>query len=467
LNQFGSKSLLEIPSLFNELLSSPNSKEYLLSVIKTVQLIRDPSCRTKVLKSLGAFANSIQPPSKVLTHHFGLLAFLACQTELEANVILGALQRFGSSRGDSGSQWKDGLKFMEICRLLILNHPDSVDAIVEVVEELGTTWDSIDIQERAELLIRTVRVLSEDVEERKRFLTPPTVCESLSTESSVVEETVDSFVDNEEANSMLAFKQNLDLRKNICRVLDHGWALFHDNSIILPFTIRFSVPCETDPDACFSIELSFSVSGNHEPFHVVTIPYLAQPREGDPVVRFPFKYDVELVLRPINPVPATFSVYAVYTDKDGKSHRSELEPFRVSLEDMFMPTNYNDRAELVSLWESKWTEDRAFAKLLSIEREKLRELISARLGPFLIPQEIIKDLNQVPAFDFNHELLLHGDTETVADVEERAVLIHLPPDYHLMLRFVMGKYTCVVWIATDRCDVLSLLDSFFHSWSMD
>ena len=400
---------------------------------------------------------SSQPPSRILTHYFGLMAFLACQRELDPSNVIAALRRFTSE----SSQWRDGLKFIEVCRLLIIHHPKSSDTIVDVLGKIPAK--SLDILDRAECLIRMVHIVRDNEEERDRFLSSkpfsPSRDDAESEMSTVISE------DPGIGDDVVSLRRNRDLRRDRCGICDDAWAIFTHEEVVLPFTLQYvSTAAGSDPSAMFSIELSFSVSENHEPFKVVSIPYLAQPVEAVTVQGFPFKYDIELRLRPIHPIPTTFSVFAVYTDQRGKSHKTELEPFKVALQDMFTAVAKDD---CVNIWNSKWSKENAFAKLLSFSRDRLTEVLSLRLGPFLVPDDMVTLLPEVPSeFDFHHELLLHGrSADSDDEVKERAVLIHLPPSYHLMMRFVMGIDSCVVWIATDRLDILSLLDSFFASWT--
>jgi hypothetical protein len=449
-------SLLEIPSLLNELLASNRSNDFLPSIISVVQLTKNPECRRRLLRSLGDFLNSAQPPAKVLTHYFGLVAFLACSTEIDSRLVLSALKRFKAE----APQWIDGLKYIEICRLLIITHSKDSKTVTDIVNLLReTSWWSLDIEDRAHCLIRVVESVPDDVE-RKKFLVP--CSEDTCTPLSVVSEEVPSSECTEKPEGYkLVFSRNGTMRKTL-GISDDGFAVFDSERrfLILPFNLH----CEGDVEL-FSIELTFSVSGNHQPFGVVTIPYITGAFEEDEELAntFPYRYNIELHLRPLHPVPATFSVFAVFTDRSGKSHEANLDPFRVSLEDLFLPVQTDQ--DIGELWRGKWHEDIAFSKLLSVNRERLKELVKARLAPFIVPDSLIGSLPPVDAFDFKHELLLHSDSVNEEPLyEETAVIIHLPPEFHLMMRFVMGKHTCVVWIATDRTDVLSLLDSFFENW---
>jgi hypothetical protein len=446
--------LLDIPTLLKELLVASNSAQVLPSIIETLRLTKNERCRSELLVSLGQFLISAQPPSKIITNYFLLLAFLACQRDLDADLVLSALRRF---RADS-PQWTDGLKFIEICRLLILHHACD-DKVVDLLDSMK--WWSLDIEERAQSLVRVIRTLAGD-HERRKFLNPrEDLCSTPSEVSDDISQEqldeCDHLGTKSAAKSGLQFMRNESLRRDK-GINDQGFAAFESGGLILPFTLRLA---DNSSGEMFSIELSFSVSPNHQPFGIVSSPYLTYGEEQS----FPFQYEVELRLVPVHPVPATFSAFAVYTDRAGKSHQEELEPFRVSLEDLFLPVP--NTTNITELWNSKWQPDQAFAKLLSIKRDTLKQLITERLAPFLVPPELISELQKVDEFDFEHELLLHGDNgENESPLfEETAVIIHLPPEYHLMIRFVMGLHTCVAWIATDRTDVLALLDPFFLEWS--
>ena len=410
------------------------------SVIALVQQTADFNAQLILMQSLAEFLKAIQPPSRVISHYFSLVAFLASQKPLKAEHVLSALARYQPTN----PSWKEGLRFIEVCRLLILSHDqhttEKVIALLKSVE-----WNSVDLRNRSETLIRFVSTLGSSFDRMHQVATggsKPPLEDSSPVESQIL------------TSPTLRLEQNRELRKNL-GILDGGWSTFQQNMLMLPFTLTLDP--ESSLTELFAIELTFSASDAYEPFRSVTIPFLGKG-SGE---QFPHKYNLSLSLRPIHPIPVCFCVEALFTDRHGASHRASLDDFRVSLEDLFLPVT-----ELVSVWKTKWRDP--FAKLLSLPREKVLEVIRTRLGPFEVPDDLVAELPEPPnEFDFDHELLLHElpiNEESVL-YREKVVMIHLPPTYHLMMRFRMGRSTTLVWIDTDRKEILSLLDVFFQSWS--
>ena len=157
------------------------------------------------------------------------------------------------------------------------------------------------------------------------------------------------------------------------------------------------------------------------------------------------------------PLPGEFSVQLTFTDIDGASHSLDLESFAVELEDLFMPVVAAQRGPIIV---SKWRDP--FAKLLEIPRAVVEKIVEEKLNHFLVsPGPTLPPLDP---FDFELEATLH--TSSTSDSPKFLnVLIRLPPEYHLMMRFMMGPSTTVVWICTDFPDVLVLLDNYFDSWT--
>jgi hypothetical protein len=311
----------------------------------------------------------------------------------------------------------------------------------------------VDVAERAEMLIRFVSALDGDF--RNQFLIPKP---NWPRDEGVVapEPPAD---DLPESDPPVILRKSFSNRQEL-GVRDGHWGCYtEDGGLVLPFTLSH-VCSDTAAEAqeLFGLELSFSVSADHAPLSNVTIPYLGK-KIPESLTGFPHEYNLLLAVRPLAPVPATFAVRVVFTDALGRSHAGALEPFRIELEDMFVPC-----ADAGGVWRAKWRNP--FAKLIPMKRDRVERLIAQRLGPFTVTDDVIRSLPAVPEFDFHHELLMHGfaPVESGQLFRERAVVVSLPPEFHLMMRFVMGSHSTIVWIDTDRVELLALLDEFFAQW---
>lgn len=459
-------SMFGIPQFLNELLASTaRLNMYMPSVISLLSILSKsssapPHVLMRMLQSVGEFVCGVQPPSKTLVY-FPLLAFFACETRSDPQVVISALSRFLVATEDIS--WSDGLRVLELVRLLALTHIDSHAKLAELLGLIKKSVTHVDIQDRASMYSRFLRDSGVD---RSRFLScnhKPAVLEMKPSGCSSTKSCVRRAPSvTEVMTSRILFERNLRPRKDL-GILDNNWAVFDDRSkLVLPFTLRFNTQIMVDsdfPSKLYGIELSFSRSESFQPFLPVELPFLTCG-EGE---SFPFMYEISLELIPVEPQPAVFDVQVIFTDQEGVCHKGTLEPFRVAFEDLFMPLP-SPQSEWPTLWNSIWRDP--FSKLLSLPRDKVANQIRATLSHFVVPSDLLSQLGKVPEFDFQHELLLHGVAESDFPLlEEEAIIIFIPPSCHLMMRFVMGKHTCVVWIATDRTELLLLLDEFFASWS--
>lgn len=460
-------SMFGIPEFLNDLLASTARLDlYMASVISLLSIFSNssaapPHVLMRLLQTVGEFVCGVQPPSKTLVY-FPLLAFLACETRSDPQVVISALSRFLVAT--EAISWSDGLRVLELVRLLTLTHIASHAKLAELLGLIKKSVTHVDIQDRASMYSRFLRDSSGI--DRSRFLScnhKPSVLETKHSGCSSTK----SFVRrapsvSEVVTSRILFERNLRPRKAL-GILDNNWAVFDDRSkLVLPFTLRFNTEMMLDsdfPSKLYGIELSFSISESFQPFQPVELPFLTCGVGQS----FPFMYEISLELIPVEPQPAVFDVQVIFTDQEGVCHKGTLEPFRVAFEDLFMPLP-SCKSEWPTLWNSIWRDP--FSKLVSLPRDKVANQIRTTLSHFVVPSELLSQLGKVPEFDFQQELLLHGVAESDSALfEEEAIIIFIAPSYHLMMRFVMGKHTCVVWIATDKTELLLLLDEFFASWS--
>ena len=266
LNQFYERSndldLFGVPSFLKDDLQLSGS--VCPSVISTVQKTANAKCRMKLLTSLAEFLIIIQPPTRILANYFALLAFLASQSDLGPTCIISALERYKSAFGTGESpSWREGLQFVEVCRILILTHSDSVYAVVELLKSVSGKWPSLDVRERASSLIRFVSTLDKE-HDRREFLVPKKFVQSkaLSEPSEAPEEKPERAVPLK-----LSFTRNMVLREAL-GIQDGGWAIFNnsnegDQNLVLPFTLSFEQQGDNPPSSIeemYAIELTFSVS---------------------------------------------------------------------------------------------------------------------------------------------------------------------------------------------------------------
>ena len=412
--------------------------------------IDSKTCATPLsalLAHLGEFANRLEPPSRIIDY-FPLICYLASLRELDPQFVLTAIDRYLTAC--ESVDWMEGLQILQICRIVILNHETAVVGILEKIHNHQNSH--IDIRDKAQLYLRLVSMCGK--EQRDGFLaggglshwdvgvvTAPSAIAPIESVRPPVVPTA----------SLVRFEKNFEIRKT--HLGDGNWGVFDETAggITLPFTIQQNGVY----GPMYGLELSFIHSTDFAQIAPVSIPFLAS--QDPPSDSYPHRYEVLLGLVTLNPVPAEIRVNLVFTDRFGISHSGQLGSFSLALEDLFMPVHAERQIEA---FKSKWRDP--FAKLLSLPRSRVEALIQERLAPFVCPT-IGGDC---PDFDFLHEQILTSPKTPTTPIlpTTASVLIAVPPNFHLMFRFVIGPETCVVWIATDRTDLLLLIDEFFLRW---
>jgi len=278
----------------------------------------------------------------------------------------------------------------------------------------------------------------------------------------------------------------------------------HPASIRLPFVLKYQEVKEGSealewldfPQQLFSIELTFTSSEHFVPIDPIRIPFISKddapssPAGSKQLDGFPCMNRLLLRLQPINPVPTSFGVNIAFNDCSGHMYFGQLETFDVAFEDLFLPVRLPlkiwphlfERLWKGGLAESCWT-----VKVLDRERESVGELISSKLGPFIVHSNVCLEEED---FDFEQEEYFENESSEVQvaavdggvaseedgdstasygmvpHVDTVCVIIFIPPASHLLMRFAISSHTTVVRVLTDRFQLLSYMDTFFLSWSM-
>lgn len=247
-------------------------------------------------------------------------------------------------------------------------------------------------------------------------------------------------------------------------------------SIRLPFVLRYVGPEEvktedeeTDasqweqfPTQIFSLQVSFSDSEHFVPISAINVPYISAERESYR------RYHLLLELRLICPVPTSFGVNITFSDARGQTYFGHLESFSVAFQDMFLPSSIGHWAQL---FEALWKTDSGMSlqpscwsvKILEMKGADVKTLIHSQLGPFIVSEALnLPDED----FDFEQEARFESaEGPYDVSVEQEAVIIFIPPRYHLLMRFTMSAQTTVVRILTDRFHLLAYMDAFFQAWT--
>jgi len=472
---FGHLEDFGIPEYLNELIRSScisRVHAFLPSIACMLEILSSFEVRQKLLENFGKFINEIQPPTKTL-FYFSLTTYLAMSKSLDPEYVISSTERLLGSQGIS--DWNDGLRILEIIRQIVLCHSTlAQDRILKLLATVASSVNNVDIKDRACLYQRFIQELSSE-KQRKEFISPSPdslVIGDLA-RGDLITTDVPTRETRQNFSEIINFKKNFLKRKNL-KIFDNNWAVFDDeaNPVTLPFTLQFD-PSSDDHTltSLFGVEIQFSICDGYVPFESVRIPYLEKPALHMTGAGFPYSYDINLPLRTTAPMPAEFQVSIVFTDAYGQSHEGELEPFTVAFEDLFQPC---PKHEWTRTFSRQWKDP--FAKLLPIGQHVAEKFIKERLSHFLPKTSSRRNsrekkfttdmLPPLDPFDFEQEAQLHGNSAPATSTSPvvRNAMIFIAPNSYLLMRFMMGTHTSVVWLCTDRSDLLLLIDGFFDRW---
>jgi hypothetical protein len=230
-------------------------------------------------------------------------------------------------------------------------------------------------------------------------------------------------------------------------------------------------------------------------------------------VQFPSGYKIVLALKPLAPVPAAFSLHAVFTDAKGRCCEGRLRQISVGFQDLFLPLpaipalrwkpkeflseqqqeelqeNHTRLTQVLfdplwkSIGEKQNIKDKTrrgssgnadSVKLLLLTRDRVREYIQKCLAPYVVSFSNVKSQsNKDQEESWYAKRIVHAMNGSKVDLENEEmfqicrVAVFLPPSYHLLFSFHISAYSTVVRIRTDYWQVLSELDKYFNAWVVD
>eukprot|EP00939_MAST-03C_sp_MAST-3C-sp1_P000279 g279.t1 len=301
---------------------------------------------------------------------------------------------------------------------------------------------------------------------------------------------------------------------------------------------------EEDADATlqslYALVLELSPSPDYAPVRPIALPYLRSTKEtkrsrkatdsnttgrcasndvddDGAYLTFPYGYKIVLALRPVAPVPATFSLRLVFTDTNGQCCEGQLHQVSIFFQDLFLPIPATIVASPESpstchslltemLFEPLWNalsgdEDddvksastmqrkpgagessqrntgcTSAVKLLLLDHVVVVRCIERRLGPFVVPSTRMSErARKTLDADAEEEWYAQGlanalgrgsstTTSTSRVLEVKRVAIFLPPGYHMLMIFHISAHSTVVRIRTDYWQILSEVDEYFCGW---
>ena len=201
----------------------------------------------------------------------------------------------------------------------------------------------------------------------------------------------------------------------------------------------------TSMHTIYAISLHLSGIPHYHPTSSVTVPNLVyQAKEEGRKVSFEF--------RPKLPLPAFFSVSAIFSLQDGATYQTPLAPLEVSFSDLLRPVPLPpdlDRRDLPLLFDALWSHfsSRCFSE---------HNLESRCTESFM-------KLNK-PSDSVTRTLLQALSQNVVTSSKDLIQLIlYVPPRHHILLRARVSASCTDTSILTDEWRLLSHLNQYLHA----
>ena len=229
-------------------------------------------------------------------------------------------------------------------------------------------------------------------------------------------------------------------------------------------------------------DISVSMEHNSQsgiPFYNATkniyTPYLRAVEQDEAQGSFPYCCDDTIEFVPTVPLPGNLVPYVTFNDATGKIYTSELDPVGIRMEDLFLPIQSKELAEIAPedvyplLWEH-------LGSMLAESSETTKEetTTGGQEETPTEPQEAGGESQEQMAAQIVKLLRLTPQevTEMVSRKMERFVVksegegsvvdlgIFLPPSFHLLIKVVPHEHeTCLAYIRTDFWYILAYIDS--------
>ncbi|KAK3739837.1 hypothetical protein QZH41_009087 [Actinostola sp. cb2023] len=419
-----------------------------------------------------------QPLSAVLPnlpHHLKLLA----QAMTKSNIDPSSTVRFldlllQTSELSSQGEWSLGNCILAVCHSILLHHDTRhvIRDLGNLLLNMSTTYQDIDIRDRARfyysllanvssekaskiLMSETIKqqslnVMADDITSSS-FATAPPV-QHIKTpflRLTRVSKNIMSIKNDEEE---LPSESTLDLQPY--GLLGHYSKMINDSSWNPDISIDYYVHFNDleSPARLYALVLQFGSNRTYAAMKDIHIPFLSQTTSAKPQQGC---HQIKVVFQPREPVPACFSVRAVFHNENGLTCTMVLDRLQIRLQDLFLPITL---PEMFHNENSSKTKKKLFKILWDDVTEKQRTMESpSNRGAMSV---VCLSLPWQKALEI---LNTHFQPFVIETKDKQVhVGILLPPSQHLLLKFTTRNQKTVVSIATDDWRALGLVESHLH-----
>ncbi|XP_077998184.1 AP-5 complex subunit beta-1-like isoform X1 [Glandiceps talaboti] len=428
----------------------------------------DSSFSVDVLRALTdqSICTPISAILEDLGHYLLILERAAEEKEITQNSVLIFLQQLlVSSDLCSNDGWSLGNSLLSVCRNVLKYHNTDL-----VFRELGdllflllTKYDDIDIRERA----RFYYALMTNLSTQKFCLQLTSILTAFSPAAMATSQTLTSLVTGSANFSTACPVRQLDgtilqLRRaekkwNIMKIgipdsVDRGQMLEEYLKIIkssdfnppvaVAYYIYFKENMDILYEKVYAIVLHLQTSSNYLQVKDQEIAVIHHSNLAEPSCK-----QVTFEFCPLEPVPATFDISAMFSNEDGQTCSMPLAPLQISFEDLFLPLpeicGCSKQQVFNNIWifihtqqensESSCTES---VCSLQLSQDMISVTVTQKMAPFIVSSSSVGDIYQIG--------------------------ILLPPSSHLLMKIMPLSETAVISMVTDNWKILPLVNRYLH-----
>ncbi|XP_065176883.1 AP-5 complex subunit beta-1-like [Sycon ciliatum] len=439
-----------------------------------------------MLQALGEQTVSIDTDAlvKQLPYHLTLLQQVACEARVDPSSILSYLLRvLHSSSLCQQGQWSIGNKILSICSSALQHHSSSslYKDVCNLLILLSAQYNDVDIRDRARLFYSLVTSVSssklmdlltqgsDDTSASQRLTRlvevgliapsfPPatpvqTVSECLLKLTRIPQDVITKLPHRDYRAEPMASVNGADV---FTWYIQQVQLPSHQMQVTLPCFLHYSESCPYNADfkQIYAICVHLTTQANYAPVEDGLVIYLRRRSATSPVSSPPACSPVSLVLCPLSPVPALFSVRASFSGKGGDTFSTNLADLLISFSDLFLPLDLPPAA-------SSWSdEEKVCARQLLFE-SLWTGLVNETCGLKHIQTVVCLNNTGQATGKLIREELSHF---IILDTAELVLIaIALPPRHTLLLRVSSEQQRSIFSIVTDIWEVLPYIESYLQS----
>ena len=457
-------------------LSYPQLAPYLINFITCVNKLVPPAeFAVPVLSGLVGHLQTVEQVAPAdLSHHLRVLEHAALTPQVGLEAILQLLHSLLHPDLCEEGDWRLGHAVLDLCKAILvsLRSDAQFQRACALLHRLRASFREVDVADEAGFILTLITsvsskkyrpLLSKVAETASALSLKELVVGTTFQLASPITHIPEVFLQLQRVQVPPSptppahpdLKGTLDGRNILEQYLSSIEEMTENASFKLGYHLSFAPLAKptTSMQTIYAISLYMSGSPYYHPTASVTVPKLVYPskKKGETVND---KRIISFEFRPKEPLPATFSVSAIFSLPEGSTFQTPLAPLEVSFADILRPASLPEclnRIHLPALFDALW--DHFSSRCFS--EHNLESRCTESFMKFHKPRESI-------SLTFHQTL---AQNVVTSSEEAMQLLFFLPPRNHILLRARLSPNSTDMRILTDDWKLLSHLNHFLHALS--